>query len=120
LILQTKLGSLRKTPPQFSPLGRLSKAHTRSATICVDEFDAGFLKGTSYNFQGRTTRFARPSFQLMHRYDPDARSISKFLLAPRKEPAACSALRGRNHPRYMPDSSGSYNSIENLLTSHTI
>src|SRR5262249_6271518 len=36
-----RLGSFRKTPPQFSPLllGRLSKAHTRSATVLVDELN---------------------------------------------------------------------------------
>jgi hypothetical protein len=78
--------------------GWLPKPDTWSAAIFIDELDASFLKGSSNNIKGRASRFACPSFELMHGYNSDARCISKFLLAPRKKPAPGPTLLGCDHP----------------------
>jgi hypothetical protein len=77
---------------------RLSQSNTGSAAVFVDEFDAGLLKGASYSLECRTSRFARPGFELVHCYNSDAGCVSKLLLAPPEKPAAGPALLGRDHP----------------------
>jgi hypothetical protein len=80
-----KLGSFRKNVAnRFLPflLWRLSKAHTRSAPVLVDELHASFLKGSSDDVKGRPTWSAPLLFELVDGHDGDARSISQVLLAP--------------------------------------
>ena len=72
-----------RTLPFLRPtLHRLSQAQAWSATILVDELDAGFLKGSSYDIKGRATWLAPLLFELVDGHDADARSISQVLLAP--------------------------------------
>jgi hypothetical protein len=58
------------------------KAHTRSTTVLVDELDASFLKGSSYDIKSRATWLAPLFFELVDGHDADARSISQVLLTP--------------------------------------
>jgi hypothetical protein len=80
------LGSFRKKRRgRFLPLlllWRLSKAQAWSPTVLVDELDAGFLKGSSYDIKGRATWSIPLLFELVDGHDADARSISQILLAP--------------------------------------
>jgi hypothetical protein len=73
-----------KTGQRFSPLllWRLSKAYAWSTTVLVDELDACFLKGPSYNIESRATWLAPLLFELVDGHDADARSIGQILLAP--------------------------------------
>jgi hypothetical protein len=61
---------------------RLSNPYAWSATVLVDELDAGFLEGSSYDIKGRATWLAPLLFELVDGHDADARSISQVLLAP--------------------------------------
>jgi hypothetical protein len=63
-------------------LCRLPKTHAWSTTVVVDELDASFLKGSSYDIKGRATWLAPLLFELVDGHDADARSISQVLLAP--------------------------------------
>jgi hypothetical protein len=60
----------------------LSKAHAWSTAVLVDELDASFLKGSSYDIKGSATWLAPLLFELVDGHDADARLISQVLLAP--------------------------------------
>jgi hypothetical protein len=78
------LGSFRKKVARLSTLllWGFSKTHTGSTTVLVDELDPGFLKGSSYDIEGRATWLAPLLFELVDGHDADAGSISQVLLAP--------------------------------------
>jgi hypothetical protein len=61
---------------------RLTKSNTEATTVLVDELDASFLKGSSYDIKGRATWLAPVLFELVDGHDGDARSIRQVLLAP--------------------------------------
>jgi hypothetical protein len=61
---------------------RFSQSNAWPATVLVDELDARFLKGSSYDIKGRATWLAPLLFELVDGHDADARSISQVLLAP--------------------------------------
>ena len=63
-------------------LCRLPKSQAWSTTVLVDELDASFLKGSSYDIKGRATWLAPLLFELVNGHDANARSISQVLLAP--------------------------------------
>jgi hypothetical protein len=80
----SEFGFVSQKRRQFSPLllCRLPKTQAWSTTVLVDELDASFLKGSSYDIKGRATWLAPLLFELVDGHDGDARSISQVLLAP--------------------------------------
>jgi len=92
---------------------RLSQPYTWTAAVFVDELDASFLKGSSYDIKGRATWLAPLLFELMDGHDADARTISQVLLAPTKQASGCSTLSGCDHPPIIRDSMILYKSAEN-------
>jgi hypothetical protein len=97
-VIATHLANFGTSGSLTAAFNRLPQSNTWPAPVLINELDAGLFKGTSYNFESRASRFACPSFELMHGYNSDARCISKFLLAPRKKPAPGPTLLGCDHP----------------------
>jgi hypothetical protein len=60
----------------------LSEAHSCTATVLVDELDAGGLKRLPKHRERRLTRLAHPTLEKPNRGDADTSSASEFLLSP--------------------------------------
>jgi hypothetical protein len=71
------LGSFRKNG-RLSPFlfWRLSKAHTWSATVLVDELDASGFERMTNDVQRCTPRLARARLELMHCHNADTGRVS--------------------------------------------
>ena len=69
-----KTGGARHLLPLL--LWRLPKPNARSTTVLVDEFDASFLKRSSYDIKGRATWLAPLVFDMVDGHEAHARSIS--------------------------------------------
>jgi hypothetical protein len=98
----------------------LLQSHPGASTILVDKLDARGFKCAPYYVKGGLSGFVHPGLQLAHRYDPNFRFVSEFLLAPVEEPSCGSALCGGNHPDGFALIVDSINSVENRLTSYSI
>src|SRR6516165_5517312 len=109
-LISPSTGSL---PPRSSPL---PQPHTSTATVLVNELDAGDFKSSSNDIESGATRLTRPSLQLVHGYNSDSGFICKLLLAPSKKSPGCPALFRSDHPGIIPQTSDFYNSIRNILT----
>jgi hypothetical protein len=59
-----------------------AQAHSGTAPVLVDEFNASQFEGSSHNIQCRATRLTSVLFELVDGHDADARAISQVLLAP--------------------------------------
>jgi hypothetical protein len=62
----------------------LSKAHSWTTPVLVDEFDASLLEGPLHNIKCRTARLAPLRFELVDSHDTNACAISQALLTPAK------------------------------------
>jgi hypothetical protein len=74
-----------------------SQPYPRSASVLVDELDAGAFESAPNYLKGRATRLTYPRFKLVHGHDTHARVPSEFLLAPSKQPSGCPTLAWRDH-----------------------
>jgi hypothetical protein len=73
-------------------LGRLLQSYAWASAILVDELDAGCFKTSSNDVEGGMPWFMKPRLQLTHRYNPNSRFFSEFLLAPVQKAPGGSAL----------------------------
>ena len=78
----------------------LSKAHSWTTPVLVDEFDASLLEGPLYDQVSRGAAYL-PSFELVDSHDTNACSIRQVLLAPLSKPASGPALGGSDHPLFI-------------------
>jgi hypothetical protein len=65
--------------PRFFFCG-LSKPHSGTTAVLIDELDAGQLEGSSHNIQGRATRLTSVLFELVDNHDADARALIPALV----------------------------------------
>jgi hypothetical protein len=81
-------------PKSFSWLApyRLTKAHTGTAAVFVNEFDAGVFKGASNDLKGGTPRLCHSRLELMNGHLAYTRSRCKILLIPCEKTSRCPAL----------------------------
>jgi hypothetical protein len=94
----------------------VAEPDTRSASVFVDELDAGLLEGAFDGQKSGSTRLVCAGFELADGDNTDQGFVGQLLLSPIKEPARSPALFWRDHHLMIAKLADSINSVGKQLT----